>query len=547
TPTTVNSGDMVRVAFNIRNQGTSSASANRQDIVLSTDADISAQDIILASVNTSTLAPQGTMAFVQNVPIPMNTNSGQFFIGIISDAGANITESSETNNTASAPITVNSMPDLRVSNFSVVPANITPGDSVRVEFSVANQGSADANAHIEEIRLSRDTILGNADDSLLRTEQTALLRPNANSRLSIDIRIPSNTAPGSYILGVITDARNTVIESDETNNMASMPVNVSGSLDLGLANLTLTPNTGGAATQVAVSFQLINGGSLSTSAVAIEVRFSNDQTITSTDPLLASLNSNPLNPGDTVTLNASITIPPNVAPGTSFIGVVADPRNLLTETNENNNVITSAFTTADNAAPVVRITSPNGNEIATAGGAFTIQWTATDDVAVVSQDIFLSTDGGANFNQVIVTGLVGTANSFLWNVPSSLNSGMARVQVVSRDAVGNLGRDNSDNNFIVGVRPIILGPKFQNGKLTFLVSNSNLPTSGSTLTIVNGGSRETYAIGLSVDGSKFVIAKKSTSSPSGISLKNAIPTGVPVMLIVTNPNGIASLPITFQR
>jgi len=165
----------------------------------------------------------------------------------------------------------------------------------------------------------------------------------------------------------------------------------------------------------------------------------------------------------------------------------------------------------------------------------------------VSQDIFLSTDGGANFNQVIVTGLIGTANSFLWNVPSNLNTGMARVQVVSRDAVGNLGRDASDNNFIVGVRPVILGPNFKQGKLTFLVSNSNLPTSGSTLTVVNGSSRETFALGLNADASKFVVKKKSTSMPSGISLNLAIPSGVPVMLIVTNPNGIASLPITFQR
>ncbi|MBI4850705.1 MAG: hypothetical protein HY819_02645 [Acidobacteria bacterium] len=547
TPTTVNAGDTVRVTFTIRNQGTSSAGANRQDIVLSTDANITAQDPVLTSVTTNTLAPQATMVFNQNVTVPISTGSGQFFIGVITDAANGITESNETNNTANAPITVNSMPDLRVSNFRVSPASTTPGDTVRLDFTVSNLGSASAAAHVEEIRLSTDPILGNNDDVLIRTEQTSVLMPNDSSRLSIDIRIPTNISPGSYLLGVIADARNIVTESDETNNTSSMSITVSGSLDIEIANLSLTPSTGASATQVAVSFQLINRGSLNSPSVQVEVRFSPDQNITNADALLASLNSNTISAGQTATLNATVTIPAGTAPGRFFIGVVADPRDTINETNESNNTTTSTFTIADNASPMVRVISPNGNEVVAAGTTFTIQWTATDDVAVVSQDIFLSTDGGANFSQVITTGLPGTANSFVWNVPSSLSSGTARIQVVSRDGVSNIGRDNSDNDFIVGVRPVILGPKFQNGKLTFLVSGSNLPTTGSTLTVVNGASRETFALGLTPDSSKFLVKKKSTSIPTGISLNTAIPAGVPVMLIVTNPSGIASLPITFQR
>lgn len=546
TPTTVNSGDRVNVTFNIKNQGAASASTNRQDIVISTDDTINAQDTVLASVNTSTLAPQGTMSFTQNLTIPMGTPSGRYFIGVISDAGAVVPESNETNNTSSFAITVNSMPDLKVSNFKITPASANPGDSVRVEYLVSNQGTDNAGAHTEEIRLSKDGMFGNQDDVVLRTDQVGVLRPGDNSRASIDVRIPASTVPGSYILGILVDTRNAVAESDETNNVASSAISISGDVDVDLANLTLTPNSGASGTQVNLSFQLINRGSLASPAVQLEIRFSNDQTITNTDPLIASLTSNPLTPGQTVTLTATATIPPNVSAGRSFIGIVADPQNLISESNENNNTISSGFTIADQAAPVVNVKTPNGNEVVIAGGTFTITWTATDDVAVTSQDIFLSTDGGANFNQVIVTGLVGTANSFLWNVPSNLNTGMARVQVVSRDTVGNLGKDASDNNFSIGIRPIILGPTFKDGKLTFLVSNSNI-VNGATLTVVSGASQESFAIGLNADGSKFVVIKKAISTPSRITLKQAIPTGVAVMLIVTNPNGIASLPITFQR
>ncbi len=546
SPTTVNSGDKVTVAFNIRNQGNVSASASRQDIVLSMDDTINSQDTVLASVNSSVLAPQATMSFSPSVTIPTGINSGRYFIGVISDAGKVITESSETNNTSAFAITVNSVADLKVSNLKITPRSANPGDSVKIEFTVSNQGSSNAPAHTEEIRLSKDATLGNQDDVVLRTDQVATLAPGDSSRASLDVKIPNATTPGSYTLGVLVDTRNVVTESDKTNNVVSNSISISGNVDLDLTNLTLTPNNGGAGTQVTLSFQLINRGSLASPNVPLEVRFSNNSTVRNTDPLIASLTSNSLNPGQSVTLTTTAVIPPNVNPGRAFIGVIADPQDIIDESNENNNTISSAFTVADQAAPVVTVQSPNGGEVAIAGGTFTITWMATDDVGVVAQDILLSTDAGANFNQVIVTGLVGSANSFLWNVPSNLNTGMARVQVVSRDAVGNTGKDASDNNFSIGVRPLILAPSFKEGKLTFLSSNSNI-AGGATLIVINGASQESFLIGVNADGSKFVVTKKAISTPSGITLKQAIPLGVPVMLVVTNPNGIPSLPIPFQR
>ena len=86
----------------------------------------------------------------------------------------------------------------------------------------------------------------------------------------------------------------------------------------------------------------------------------------------------------------------------------------------------------------------------------------------------------------------------------------------------------------------------QEGKLTFLSANSNI-ANGARLTVINGSSQESFLIGVNADGSKFVVTKKALGSPSGLTLKQAIPLGVPVMLVVANPNGIASLPIPFQR
>jgi len=99
--------------------------------------------------------------------------------------------------------------------------------------------------------------------------------------------------------------------------------------------------------------------------------------------------------------------------------------------------------------PKVTVVAPNGGEIIEAGSIFTIQWTSTDTVGVTSHQIRFSGNGGASFPTVIATGLAGTVKSFNWTVPSSLKTTKGRIRVIARDAAGNSGRDDSNNNFIV--------------------------------------------------------------------------------------------------
>ena len=226
--------------------------------------------------------------------------------------------------------------------------------------------------------------------------------------------------------------------------------------------------------------------------------------------------------------------------------MIADPRGDVTESNENNNTISNAFTVADQKAPTVTVQSPNGGESVIAGETFMIRWTSTDDVGISTQDILLSTDSGGSFNQVIITGLGGTVNSFLWNVPSTLNTANARVRVVARDVAGNMGSDDSNSNFSIGVRPILISPNLNSGKLKFVAAGSNIAT-GAMLIVVNGAARESFVTSMNSTGSKFTVKKATKSTPSGLTLRDVIPAGVTVQLIVRNPNGVESAPIAFQR
>lgn len=161
--------------------------------------------------------------------------------------------------------------------------------------------------------------------------------------------------------------------------------------------------------------------------------------------------------GSSVTLATGITGSANSFEVTLPAGVTAEhARMRVTATDsagKTGSGVSGAFQIAskeppDTLAPQVRLLSPNGGERVRIGSTLTLQWQATDDRAVVSQDLFLSTDGGASFPIRIASGLSGSENAFVFTLPKSISkSKRARVRVVVRDAAGNSAQDDSDGNF----------------------------------------------------------------------------------------------------
>jgi hypothetical protein len=112
-------------------------------------------------------------------------------------------------------------------------------------------------------------------------------------------------------------------------------------------------------------------------------------------------------------------------------------------------VLNGPRVSGDSVAPTVQVTSPNGGETANGGTQLTISFTSSDDKSVASHDINLSTDGGNSFPLVVASGLPGTATSFNYSVPAAIDTTMARIQVIAKDAGGNMGSDTSDGNFTI--------------------------------------------------------------------------------------------------
>jgi len=98
----------------------------------------------------------------------------------------------------------------------------------------------------------------------------------------------------------------------------------------------------------------------------------------------------------------------------------------------------------------VRVDSPNGGETWPSGTQQVITWT-TQRETPDSISIYLSIDGGENYDHTIVTGLTGV-NSYTWTVPE-LPVRTARIKVVAYFDGSIAGYDMSDNNFTIKGKP----------------------------------------------------------------------------------------------
>ncbi len=103
-------------------------------------------------------------------------------------------------------------------------------------------------------------------------------------------------------------------------------------------------------------------------------------------------------------------------------------------------------TGVDTQSPMVTVLTPNGGQQWMGGSAYTVNWTATDNVGVVSVDVFYR-DGTLQPWTMIARGVAnsGSITWFVHNTPTA----NARVRVLARDAAGNTGEDTSNSDFTI--------------------------------------------------------------------------------------------------
>ncbi len=271
-------------------------------------------DVCRKSINIQQLSVNATATATFAHLVGANSHTFKAFI----DAGEDVTESDETNNTLEAALTALD-PDLTVHSISCSPAQPLKAHKMVFNITVKNQGTktadvADVSLYVEEaVKLSSSLSLIPAGGTA--TAVIAWL----SIEDSVDIR-------------VVIDEDNIIYESDESNNEQTMTVTFTDptpEADLIVQGITCTPANPSIGDTVTITSAIKNQGSgtASPSHVAYYID----------DILVQTVYINQIDVGATATNNAAWT----ATAGAHIIKVTADYNDSVYETNEANNELSA--------------------------------------------------------------------------------------------------------------------------------------------------------------------------------------------------------------
>ena len=454
-PATAVIGAQIAVSWTVTNQGTAPAPADWYDnLYLSRDPLLGSGDMFVSSEFISSQTPLAAGASYtvnRNITIP-SVASGSWYLLALADALNQQGETSDTNNIRAVALEV-SGPDLVVTDLQA-PASAGIGTQIAVSWTVTNEGTAPAPADwYDYLILSRDP-LWDSGDTFVWVEDIFTQTPlaaGASYTISRNVTIPAVDL-GSWYLLAIADVVSNQSESNETNNLRAVALEVLQGPDLAVTDLQApaTLVTGG---QAAVSWTVTNQGATPAAADWYDSLYlSRDQTFNALNDTYVSTQfisaETPLAAGASYTISHNIRIP-SVETGNWYLLVKADNGNSQGETDETNNMRASALVVP---APPLNAVAPLGSliyDISLTGAldapgevnSFTINFDAAQQatLSMVPQDASLRGQlelRDANGNLLASATANAAGELVTLQNEAVVTSGVHTVRIISLDGTG---------------------------------------------------------------------------------------------------------------
>jgi subtilase family serine protease len=457
-PTTVTAGNNIDVSSFIYNQGVAAASASSVGYYLSTNPTLDASDVLLNTSTGGSLAANASANRSARLIIPANITAGTYYVLFVADQANAVAESLETNNISNTTITITAplFADFMVQTPRATPASLLAGNSLTVAATIRNQGTATAASSVGYYLSANNTL--DATDLLLDFSNSTPLEPSASTAKSTNLTIPVGTAPGNYNLFVVADYSNAVAESDEINNLNSVALTIiTPTADITAQNQIATPASVLVGNTISVSSIITNQGNITASSGIVGYYLSTNTTLQSTDILLDTSTSSNLAAGGSVSKTTNLTIPAGTAPGNYYILFVTDHTNVVTETNEDNNIATVSITvvaptvdlalqatalsrTTITAGDTVSVTTTFHNYGNNAASSSYIHYYLSSNNTYESNDVLL----GSIFESAVAA---GTSESKITNLIIPANTGTGSYYLLlAADATNNIAESNETNN-----------------------------------------------------------------------------------------------------
>ncbi|GAB2950635.1 hypothetical protein GCM10027048_14860 [Hymenobacter coalescens] len=456
-PQSVAAGNAVSTNVTILNSSVSPVNSSDIGYYLSTNNTLDASDVLLNSLGGGPLGGGGGSTRFSNVTIPGGTANGNYFLLFVADYQALVNEANEQNNVAAVPLTV--VPpgaDLVIQFPSVNPGTTTAGGLINLSSQITNQGTTLASSSNIGYYLSTNTTLDASDVLLTTTLGGQLMPPFGQSRYAT-ATVPAGTAVGTYYVLFVADYQNQVAEVNEQNNVASQLLTVtSPSVDL-VVQTSSAPTTTTAGASLSANAYVLNQGNTIAANSSLGVYFSTNSTLDAADQLLFVSPGGSMSPGFSQYRSGVGTVPTGLAPGTYYLLFVADPQNLVVETNETNNVQTRTIAVVTPAVDLTVSQLYVSPSTTTAGGTVSVQayvYNQGNAAATPSQlGYYLSANTTLDANDVLVgqtnIGSLTAGNYWLASGQAVIPTGTAPgayYMLFAADHANQISESNEQNN-----------------------------------------------------------------------------------------------------
>jgi subtilase family serine protease len=392
----------------LTNGSVTTANSSNIGYYLSRDMALDAADVLVGNSPGGTWPGGASGSRTTTLTIPAATTNGNYYLLFVADYQNQVNEANELNNLVAVPLAV--VPpgvDLLVQSASVAPTTTAPGNTLNFNCVLINQGTTVAASSNLGFYLSTDATL-DAADQVLATSLGGAMAPSAFgvNRFATGL-VPTGTAPGNYFVLFVADPQNQVSETNELNNVLTRPITVvAPSVDLTIAQAsnTLAAAAGGV---VSLSAYVLNQGNTTAPSSNMAVYLSSNTTLDAADPLVFNSPGGQLSAGLNSFRSGSFNVPAGTTPGNYFLLYVADPQNLVGETNELNNMVSRTLTVQ---APLVdlQVQQPGLNPTVTVAGgtvnASAYLYNAGNSLAGASQmGFYFSTNTTLDAADVLLT------------------------------------------------------------------------------------------------------------------------------------------------
>ncbi|MDB5236809.1 MAG: hypothetical protein JWR44_3802 [Hymenobacter sp.] len=254
-PTSTAPGNIINTSCYIQNSGNAPAASSTIGYYLSTNQILDASDVLLRTTAGSVIGAGQFLLRNDSPVIPVGTAPGNYYVLFVADPANAVLETNENNNVSSQPLLIVAPGiDLQIQQPGTSTSSITPGFSLNAGCYIFNAGNTVSPSSTVGFYLSTNQQF-DAADVLLNTITGTALSPFQSAVRSSSLVIPTGTAAGSYYVLFVADPASAVTETNETNNVAFLPLTV-----LGPFTGTLVPYTGTATVTTCSTTIYDNGG-----------------------------------------------------------------------------------------------------------------------------------------------------------------------------------------------------------------------------------------------------------------------------------------------